>query len=179
MGHVTVSLNGRSYRLGCGDGEEPRLLELAAHVAERLDKLAVAVGQYGDERLLVMVALMLADELDEVRSAQSADRNAADAEASKDLPRGDADAPSAKKRQTDGIGGLSAGAAPETPAPDARHPDPGGEPGPLLVTSAPSSDEVAAPQRRPAPARTSLEARLAEARGERPPPPDKTAPDAA
>ena len=51
MGQVTVTVNGRTYRLRCGDGEEPRLIELATHVGNRIDGLAAEFGQVGDERL--------------------------------------------------------------------------------------------------------------------------------
>ena len=67
MGQVTVSLNGRSYLLRCGDGEEGRLSELADYVGQRIDDLAMEFGQYGDERLLLMVTLMLADEAFDLR----------------------------------------------------------------------------------------------------------------
>jgi cell division protein ZapA len=67
MGQVTVTVNGRTYRLRCGDGEEERLIALATHVGERIDELAAEFGQVGDERLLLMAALLMADELWEVR----------------------------------------------------------------------------------------------------------------
>lgn len=63
MGQVTVSLNGRTYRLRCGDGEEQRLSELADHVGQRIEQLALQFGQYGDERLLVMAALLITDDM--------------------------------------------------------------------------------------------------------------------
>lgn len=63
MGQVAVTLNGRTYRLRCGDGEEERLLSLAAHVRGRIDALVAEFGQAGDERLLLMAALLIADEL--------------------------------------------------------------------------------------------------------------------
>lgn len=69
MGQVTITLNGRSYRLRCGDGEEARLLELADYVAGRLSSLAAEFGRVGDERLLVMTALLIADELFDARGA--------------------------------------------------------------------------------------------------------------
>ena len=59
MGQVTVTLNGRTYRLRCGDGEEPRLLELADHVRGKVDELTRQFGQIGDERLLVLAALLI------------------------------------------------------------------------------------------------------------------------
>lgn len=67
MGQVAVTLNGRTYRLQCGDGEEERLLALAAHVRDRLETLTAEFGQAGDERLLLMAALLTADELLEAR----------------------------------------------------------------------------------------------------------------
>ena len=67
MGQVTVTLNGRTYRLRCGDGEEARLLQLAGHLEQRIDSLAAEFGQVGDERLLLMAALLIADELWDMR----------------------------------------------------------------------------------------------------------------
>lgn len=67
MGQVTVTVNGRTYRLRCGDGEEPRLIELATHISNRIDGLAAEFGQVGDERLLLMAALLVADELWDMR----------------------------------------------------------------------------------------------------------------
>lgn len=71
MGQVTVNVNGRSYRFDCGDGEEPRLQELAAYVKNRIDKLAQQFGRVGEERLLLMAALLIADELMDARAAAS------------------------------------------------------------------------------------------------------------
>src|SRR5262245_25616575 len=68
MGQVTVTLNGRTYRLRCGDGEEPRLLELAEYVRQRIDALAAEFGQVGDERLLLMALLLITDELWDARA---------------------------------------------------------------------------------------------------------------
>lgn len=63
MGQATITINGRTYRLECGDGEEERLLELADVVRRRVDSLAGEFAAAGDGRLLLMTALMLADEL--------------------------------------------------------------------------------------------------------------------
>jgi cell division protein ZapA len=72
MGHVTITLNSRTYRLRCGDGEEPRLLELAEDLRRRIDRLASEFGQVGDDRLLVMAALLIVDELLDARQALAA-----------------------------------------------------------------------------------------------------------
>lgn len=62
-GQATITINGRTYRLQCGDGEEERLLALSDIVRSRVDSLAGEFSAAGDDRLLLMAALMLADEL--------------------------------------------------------------------------------------------------------------------
>ena len=63
MGQVTVTLNGRTYSLQCADGEEGRLIQLAGLVKRRADAVVEEFGQVGDDRVLLMAALMIADEL--------------------------------------------------------------------------------------------------------------------
>ena len=63
MGQVAITVNGRSYRFDCGDGEEPRLQELAEYVKSRMETLSREHGNVGEERLLLMAALTIADEL--------------------------------------------------------------------------------------------------------------------
>lgn len=63
MGQVAITVNGRSYRFECGDGEEARLKELAAYVKSRMDGLTREHGKIGDERLLLMTALLITDDL--------------------------------------------------------------------------------------------------------------------
>jgi cell division protein ZapA len=67
MSHVTVTINGRQYRMACQDGEEDHLSELAAGLNERVDQLRISFGEIGDNRLVVMAALMVADELSEAK----------------------------------------------------------------------------------------------------------------
>ena len=68
MGQVTVTLNAKTYRLRCGDGEEQRLAELAEHVGQRIEHLATQFGQFGDERLLLMAALLITDDMLELKA---------------------------------------------------------------------------------------------------------------
>jgi cell division protein ZapA len=63
MGQVAITVNGRSYRFECGDGEEARLKELVAYVKSRMDGLTREHGKIGEERLLLMTALLIADDL--------------------------------------------------------------------------------------------------------------------
>jgi cell division protein ZapA len=72
MGQVTINVNGRSYRFDCGDGEEARLKELAASVKGRVDTLVREYGSVGDERLMLMAALLITDELWDARASLEA-----------------------------------------------------------------------------------------------------------
>jgi cell division protein ZapA len=63
VAQVSVSINGRNYRIACDDGQEEHLVRLAGFVDERVADLVAAVGQIGDTRLMVMASLLIADEL--------------------------------------------------------------------------------------------------------------------
>jgi len=67
MGQVQATINGRSYRLDCSDGQEARLRELIDFLGRKVECLASNFGQVGDIRLLLMAALKTTDELFEVR----------------------------------------------------------------------------------------------------------------
>jgi len=69
MGTVTATINGRAYRLNCADGEEERLGLVAEYLREKVEGLITEFGQVGDDRLLAMAALMIADELFDAREA--------------------------------------------------------------------------------------------------------------
>lgn len=66
---VTVSIVGRNYEIACDEGQEDYLRNLAADLDRRASDLLRSVGAVGEARLLVMLALLLADELSEHRSA--------------------------------------------------------------------------------------------------------------
>ncbi len=68
MGQVAVTINGRSYEVACDDGQEDHLVQLASYIDKKMAELVTSVGQIGDTRLLVMSALLLADELSEAYS---------------------------------------------------------------------------------------------------------------
>ena len=68
MAQVDVSVNGQSYRIACEDGQEDRLVDLAAMVDEKVIGLVNQIGQVGSNRLLVMAALIIADELVDLKT---------------------------------------------------------------------------------------------------------------
>lgn len=72
MGKVSVSLNGRAFTIGCEDGQEPYLRELARHLDGHIQNLSGQVGQIGDLRLLLMASLVVADELKEAEKKADA-----------------------------------------------------------------------------------------------------------
>jgi cell division protein ZapA len=67
MAQVAVAINGRSYSVACGDGEEQRIEQLASYVDNKIASLKGALGNLGDQRLLVLASLVIADELWEAR----------------------------------------------------------------------------------------------------------------
>jgi cell division protein ZapA len=60
---VTVTINSRNYRLACEEGQEEHLRQLAKSLDDRITGLRDRFGEIGDARLIVMAALMEADEL--------------------------------------------------------------------------------------------------------------------
>ncbi len=65
MSHVSVTINGRQYRMACEDGQETHLVRLAKDLDQRIQDLRTRFGEIGDMRLAVMAALTIADELAE------------------------------------------------------------------------------------------------------------------
>lgn len=65
MAQVNVTINGRHYRMGCEDGQEDHVTKLAQEIDGRIEMLREAHGEIGDQRLTVMAALTVADELAE------------------------------------------------------------------------------------------------------------------
>ena len=65
MAQVSVTINGRQYRMGCDEGQEAHVTKLAQDIDSLIDGLRRAHGEIGDQRLTVMAALTVADELSE------------------------------------------------------------------------------------------------------------------
>ena len=66
MAQVSVSINGRQYRMACEDGQEDHLMELAAEVNRRIHAMRSQFGEVGDMRLTIMAAITIADEMSEI-----------------------------------------------------------------------------------------------------------------
>ena len=63
MAQINVDVNGKLYPLACADGEESRLQDLAAYIDAKARDLTARLGHVSEARLLLMTALMIADEL--------------------------------------------------------------------------------------------------------------------
>ena len=68
MASVNLDIAGRTYPVACRDGEEPHLRAVAALVDRKAKEAALALGSMGEARQLLFAALLLADELKEVRA---------------------------------------------------------------------------------------------------------------
>ena len=74
MSQVSVSIAGRKYRLSCNEGEEARLESLAGMIDEKIGQMRASFGEIGDQRLVIMAALTIADNLTEARDEAAAER---------------------------------------------------------------------------------------------------------
>lgn len=63
MAQAVVTIAGRTYRMNCDEGEEAHIEELARLVDSKIDELRGAFGEIGDQRITVMAALTIADDL--------------------------------------------------------------------------------------------------------------------
>jgi len=68
MATVDVDVAGRRYNVSCRDGEEAHLQALAALVDRRAQDAAAALGGLTETRQLLFAALLIADDLKEVRA---------------------------------------------------------------------------------------------------------------
>ncbi|MQW88103.1 cell division protein ZapA [Sinorhizobium saheli] len=66
MAQVTVTIDGKAYRMACEEGQEDHLSDLAARFDQYVSHLKGQFGEIGDLRLTVMAGIMVMDELSEV-----------------------------------------------------------------------------------------------------------------
>jgi len=65
MSQVTVTINGKTYRMACDDGQEEHLTGLAERLNNSIEQLRERFGEIGDQRLTVMAAITFADQFAE------------------------------------------------------------------------------------------------------------------
>lgn len=66
MAEVDITINRRSYRISCKDGEEERIKSLASLINNQVQKLSEKIGQLGEARMILLASLVLLDKSEEV-----------------------------------------------------------------------------------------------------------------
>ncbi|GGZ29421.1 MULTISPECIES: cell division protein ZapA [Asticcacaulis] len=67
MAEVTVRVNNKPYTVGCADGQEGRVQELARLFDEHVEMVVGDVGSIGEVRLFLMAALLMIDEMQDLK----------------------------------------------------------------------------------------------------------------
>jgi len=65
MAHVSVIIDGKTYRMACKDGQEEHLRGLGQKMDQAIQTLKEGFGDVGDQRLAIMAGIMMADQLAE------------------------------------------------------------------------------------------------------------------
>ncbi|MEM7068488.1 MAG: cell division protein ZapA [Pseudomonadota bacterium] len=121
MPSVSVTINGKNYRMACDEGQEAHLEMLARELDKYVDHLKGSFGDIGDQRLTVMAGVMVTDELIEVKKklekveselaqlkdtgdSQTLERQEGDAELTKGLNDAAAKIEELSKQMIKGIG---------------------------------------------------------------------------
>jgi cell division protein ZapA len=69
MALVDIAIGGRQYELTCRDGEEEHLRLIARMVDRKAAAAAEAMGGLNESRQLLLAALLLADEINDLSAA--------------------------------------------------------------------------------------------------------------
>lgn len=67
MAQVTVTIDGKAYRMACDEGQEEHLIDLAQRFDRYVTHLKDSFGEIGDQRITVMAGIMVMDELAEMQ----------------------------------------------------------------------------------------------------------------
>lgn len=67
MATITVTIDGKAYRMACDEGQEEHLAGLADRFDQYVGHLKSSFGEIGDLRLTVMAGIMVMDELQETQ----------------------------------------------------------------------------------------------------------------
>ena len=67
MAQVSVTIDGKIYRMACDPGQEDHLVSLGERFDKYVSHLKASFGEIGDTRLTVMAGIMVVDELTEMQ----------------------------------------------------------------------------------------------------------------
>jgi cell division protein ZapA len=71
MASIELEIGGRKYSIACRDGEEEHLRSVGAVVNRKAREAESALGSLGESRQLLFAALLLADELKDIRAGNA------------------------------------------------------------------------------------------------------------
>ncbi|WFR94494.1 cell division protein ZapA [Rhizobium tumorigenes] len=95
MAQVTVTIDGKAYRMACEEGQEDHLTDLATRFDRYVSHLKEQFGEIGDLRVTVMAGIMIMDEVSDLT------RKVTGLEAELDALRGNRDTALAASAQTE------------------------------------------------------------------------------
>jgi cell division protein ZapA len=72
VAQLTIEVNAKPYVVGCEDGQEGHLRALATIVDAQVRQVSHDVGQLGETRLMLMGALLMADDLTDAKARLAA-----------------------------------------------------------------------------------------------------------
>ena len=75
MAQVVVRVNDRDFALSCADGQEARIRRLAQYVDAKIGEFTRTVGKVGEARLILLAAIVIADELSDANEALQQERS--------------------------------------------------------------------------------------------------------
>lgn len=67
MAQVTITIDAKQYRMACDEGQEEHLIEMGQKFDRYVSYLKNSFGEIGDQRLTIMAAIMVMDELSELQ----------------------------------------------------------------------------------------------------------------
>jgi cell division protein ZapA len=72
MPRVDITLNGRNYLIGCEEGQEARLRHLASYLEGQVRAIAARAPLAGEGQTLAMAALLVTDQLFDLKAEYDA-----------------------------------------------------------------------------------------------------------
>jgi cell division protein ZapA len=97
VGQVNLTINSRPFAVACDDGQEGRIRRLGQYIDAKVMEFVGNIGQVGEARLLLLAALVIADELADANEALRLERSGARA----------AEAAAATEAAAGGINGIA------------------------------------------------------------------------
>ena len=71
MANVSIKFNGKEFLLSCDDGQEEHLEELLIHLNQKFNELKNNLGNLGENKLLLITAVMIIDEYHETKKGRT------------------------------------------------------------------------------------------------------------